>query len=131
MSCSMDSWSGGMSTTTKVVLAVLLGVALVFLFAWLLCPCPSDRRDCYDRRDCHDRRYRDNCGWSGSSGDDCCDDDMHCVVVTPSPACAPSPCGTKRYYKDDCGWSGSTSDNCGWSGSFGNNACRSPRRRRC
>lgn len=120
MSCSMDSWSGGMSTTTKVVLAVLLGVALVFLFAWLLCPCPTDRRDCHDGR-----RYN-NCGWSGSSGDDCCDDDVKCVIVTPAPACSTS----RRYCKDDnCGWSGSTNNgtDCGWSGS--GNSCRSPRRR--
>ena len=126
MSCSspssMDSWSGGMSTTTKVVLAVLLGVALVLLFAWLLCPCPSDRRG-----DCHDRRYRDNCGWSSGSADDCCDDDYRCVIVTPAPAPACHP-SKKRHCKDDnCGWSGST-DDCGWSGS--GNACRSPRKRR-
>lgn len=104
------SWYGGMSTTTKVVLAVIIGVAIVFLLAWLMCPAYRRRDDCHDGV-YHHGRNRDSWCWSGSSED--CDDDVRLVVVTPSPAGAPAPATTHRHYRhrdDNCGWSGSSED---------------------
>lgn len=107
------SWYGGMTSTTKVVLAVIIGVAVVFLLAWLMCPAYR-RRDHED--DCDDSHHRKTGSWCMSSGSDDCDDDVRLIVLSPSlsPAGSPAPASApvrRNYrYKDDCGWSGSSGD---------------------
>ena len=108
------SWYGGMTTTTKLVLAVIIGIAIVFLLAWLMCP--AYRRDCDDDRlGHHGRRHRDS-SWCFSGSSDDCDDDVRLVVISPAPASAPAPAPATAHhprgyrYRDDCGWSGSSED---------------------
>ena len=100
VSGSQQSWYGGMTNTTKIVLAVIMGIAIVFLLSWLLCPAYRHRDGEYHHR------HRD-ASWSGSSEDN--DDEIKLVVISPSPTGAPAPAtgAACLRYRDNCGWSGS------------------------